>query len=355
LILFNPQQKEDTVTLSEMKARYQAILDGAKTANRSMTSAETTELDKLKADIARIESEAAEGVRNAQQDRSAAAARQSEAKPQDVDKNTYLRSIAKGSADVGNKEVVADVVRQFNLTSPIFAAHTNVQRRSTGNAYQFTQIAKGGAGYVKTEGAAGTTDSASTATMVAQAFKTYSGQKILVTQEALDDFEADIAAEVLTLGLAKSTVAFGVDCVTALKSAFLVSTTFTPTQTAATSWAMADLVAAYYEIPVRNRTGVKFICAPATAKALVSLLTLDNGPQAAAIGLKPENIVEDDSVDTDVCFLGNITLALAVGMKVPVRTFIQEVSEGKTFEVQPRFAVGLRDGTALSVRLRKQS
>jgi HK97 family phage major capsid protein len=357
--------QEIEAKIAELKTKYQGTLDTVKTENRAMTAAETTSLDTIKGEIAALEKQAkdekagqdAAAVADAVQNRNAAALRAGGQKnPSEMDKNSYFRSIAKGGQDIGNKEVIADIVKQFNLTSPIFAAHANVQKRSTGNTYEFAQISKGGAGYVKTEGNAGTTDSASALTMVAQTFKTYSGQKVLVTQEAMDDAAFDLSQEVTTLGLAKATLAFGADCVTALKSAFLVSTTFTPTETAATSWAISDVVAAYYEIPVRNRAaGVKFICAPATAKALITLLTLDNSPQAAAIGLTKENIIEDDSVDADVLFIGSITLALAIGMKIPVRTFVQEVSEGTTFEVQPRFAVGLRDGTALAVRKRKAS
>src|SRR5262249_26839976 len=157
--------------------------------------------------------------------------------------------------------------------------------------------------YAKTEGNSGTSDTASAATMVAVPFKTYSGQTVLVTQEALDDYAADIGQEVITLGTAKSTIAFGVDCITALKSAFLVSSTFTPTERAATTWALGDLLGAYYEVPVLTRYGVKFICAPATAQAMVNLITLTTNPQADWIGLTKENIVEDESMDAGVLFV----------------------------------------------------
>jgi HK97 family phage major capsid protein len=340
------------MNLNELKAKYAGILEKAKTENRSLSAQETTELDGLKAEITKLETEAQKGVKEAEEQRSAAAARVNGPNLQAVDKNTYFRNIAKGSADVGNKEVIADVVRQFNLTSPIYAAHQNVQRRSTGNTYSFTQITKGGAGYVKTEGNAGTSDTTSTAAMASVAFKTYSGQKVLITQEALDDYACDVAQEIMTLGMAKSVIAFGTDIVTALKVPFLVSTTFTPTETAATSWALQDIINCFYEIPIRNRYGVKFMMSSALAKTVTGLLTLDNGPQAAMIGLTKENILEidDASLADDVLFVGNPTLALAIAMKEPVRTWVQEISEGTQFEVQPRLAVALRDAYALACR-----
>jgi len=333
------------MNLSEMKAKIVSILETAKTQNRSFTKAETDEMDNLKAEIAKVEKEAAEGVQRAQEERSAAAARLNGPPTQTMKTNEYLRSIAKGEANVGNIEIINDVVRQFNLTSPIFAAHQNVQKRSTGNAYEFTRISSGGAGYAKPEGNAGTSDNTSAATMVSVPFKTYSGQTILVTQEALDDYAADIGQEVIVLGTAKATVAFGADCVAILKSAF---STLTPT--AGSAWTLDDVVAAYYEVPVRNRSGIKYICAPVTAKALTRLITLDTSPQAEWIDLTKENIVEDESMDADLLFVGNPTLALAIGMKQPVRVWTQEVSQGTNFEVQPRLAVALRDATALAAR-----
>jgi HK97 family phage major capsid protein len=348
------------MTLEELKKQYAELLAKSETEKRSLTAAEVSTLDKLKTDIAAMEKAnadaAAASIKQQDENRSAAAAaaQSDRDKTYNMPTNDYLRSIAKGAdatASVGNKEVIADVVRQFNAQSPIFAAHGNVQKRSTGNAFSFTKIVKGSSdGGTKTEGNAGASDTTSTAPMVPVPFKTYTGESILVTQEALDDYAADIGAEVIGLGMSKSSLAFGADCITALKSAFLVSTTFTPTETAASTWALSDVIAAYYEIPARNRRNVKFTCAPATAKNLVSLLTLDNSPQAAAIGLTKENIVEDDAVPADVLFVGDITLALAIGMKIPVRIFKQEVSAGTTMEVQPRLAVALRDATALACR-----
>jgi hypothetical protein len=52
--------------------------------------------------------------------------------------------------------------------------------------------------------------------------------------------------------------------------------------------------------------------------------------------------------------VGNPTLMLAIARKEPVRIFVQEVSEGKTFEAQPRLAVALRDSTA-GIKLVKKS
>jgi len=332
--------------LNEMKSKCVAIYEQAATQNRTLNAAEAAETDALRAEIAKVEKEAQEGVQKALEERNAAAAKFLAPDTANMKTNEYLRSIAKGSQNVGNIEVVNDVVRQFNQTSPIFAAHKNVQMRSTGNAFEFTRISAGGAGYVKAEGAAATADSTSAATMISVPFKTYSGQTILVTQEALDDFAADISQEVIILGTAKATVAFGVDCIAAMKSAF---TTFTAT--AGTAWTFNDIQAAYYEIPIRNRQGgVKYICSPTTAKALNSFLTLNISPQSEGIGLTKENIVEDESMDNDLLFVGDPTFILAVGMRTPVRVFVQEVSQGKNFEVQPRFAVALRDGTALAAR-----
>lgn len=364
------------MNLAQLKAKATAILEGAKTANRSLTDLENVELANIKAEIAKLEAAEeqarsasaasaqaqAEANRKAAADaeaaRSAAAAAAQKPDPYKMPKNEYLRSIAKGAADVGNKEVIDDVVRQFNLTSPIFAAHQNVQRRSTGNTFSFTKITSGGTGYRKTEGNAGSADTVSAASMVSVSFITYSGQKILLSQEALDDYAADVAQEVIVIGTSQSSIAFGNDCIKAMKTAFggvyngsgTETTPPTFTQTDSTAWALSDLIGAYYDIPVRNRYGVKFVMHPSTAEAIVGLLTVDKSPQAAWIGLTKENIVEDESMDTDVVFVGNLTLALAIGMKVPVRVWMQDVSEGKNVEVQPRLAVALRDSSAIAAR-----
>lgn len=354
------------MTLAELKAKAAAILDKAKTENRSLTAAENTEIETIKADILKEEKVIQAAT---EQQRSAAAAAAARLNRDDVWNmksneffrkmatlgDSYMRSISTAGQDVGNKEVIADVVRQFNLTSPIYAAHQNVQPRSTGVVYSYTRINKGGSGFVKTEGAAAPEDTVSSVTMVSQTFKTYSSEKLQISQEMLDDAVADISQEVMTLGLAKSVLAFGADCVTALESAFLVSNVFTPTDTAGTSWAFSDIVAAYYEIPVRNRYGVKYICNGATAQALVSLLTNINAPQAAIIGFTADNIVEDSAMPNNVLIIGNITISLAIGRKEPVRVFMVETSEGRTVEVQPRLAVGLRDSTALAARHLKSS
>ena len=66
------------------------------------------------------------------------------------------------------------------------------------------------------EGDAATADSTSTLAMVDQTFKTYSSQAVLVSQEMLDDAGFDVAAEVTSLGMAKSTGAFDADAVAAV-------------------------------------------------------------------------------------------------------------------------------------------
>jgi HK97 family phage major capsid protein len=371
------------MNLKELKAKYQGILDKAKTENRSLSAAETADLDGIKKDIERLEAEAATAVQNAAADaaqnrsasaaganapaqsagtnadvatavqtrNAAAAAAGNAADPRTVDSNTYLRSISRGGSDVGNREVVNDVVRQFEEESPIFAAHTAKQLRLTGNTYSYPKVTATLAnGYKKTEGNAGTDDTTSAITMVNQTFSTYDGESILVTQEMLDDSGFDVAQEVIGVGSAKAAAAFDSDAVDALESVDA-----TPTETATTSWALSDLTAAFFELPNRNRMGVKYTASGATIGALVSLMTNDNLPQRQAIGFLPENLLTDDNVTADLVIVGNISKALAVGMKTPVRVFVDETSKGKTFEVQPRMAVGLRDSTAVALRKKKAS
>jgi HK97 family phage major capsid protein len=337
------------MTIEQLKAEYAAILALGKTENRSLAAAETAKLDTLKLEIEKLEREGAAlaaANKRETENRSIAAAQETIKNGLgSMDKNTYLRSLAKGSQDVGNKEVLADVVRQFETESPIFAAHKNVQKRSTGNAFSFTKITSGGAGYAKTEGNAGTADTASAATIASVVFLTYSGQKITVTQEMIDDSAADIAQEVIVLGSAKATTKFDIDAVAALE------TYGTPADTAATTWALSDLVAAYFELPNRNRnTNVKYICAPATAAAIVNMLNATDAPKAAVIGLSADSIIVDDHVTAGHVLVCDPTLALAIGIKVPARIFVDEVSEGRVYEAQPRLAVALRDSTAISGR-----
>lgn len=339
--------------IEELQAEYKAVLEKAKTENRGLTADETKSLDTLKGEIEKLETaKANDNAAKAELEkreeylRSIAAAQQTiKDNLGNADKNTYLRSITKGSNDVGNKEIVNDVVRQFETQSPIFGAHQNIQRRSNGMAFSFTKVTKGGAGYVKTEGNAATEDTASAAVPVSVAFKTYSGQKVVITQEALDDFAADIAQEIITLGSGKATTKFDADAVAELESVDA-----TPTETAATSWALTDITGAFFEIPNRNRVGVKYICAPATAAKIVNMMKAEDAAACAVVGLTAENLIVDDNVTADVLIVANPTLALAIGMKEPVRVFTDEVSEGRAYEVQPRMAVKLRDSTAVALR-----
>jgi HK97 family phage major capsid protein len=338
--------------LQEKKARFRAIMEKAKTENRSFVKEETDEMNALKAEIEAAEADLSAAAASAAQNRSAAAARITVpvgAKKKNL--NAHLRSITKASSEVGDVEVVDDVVRVYVAQSPIFRAHQGKQLRLTGTAFTYPKVTAGTGGYKKTEGNDATSDSGSTITMVTLAFSTYSSQQITVSQEMLDDAGFDVGAEVEAIGMSKSTAAFDADAVTALETYDA-----TPTETAGTNvWAMSDLVAAYFELPDRNRQGVKFITAPATAASIIALLTNTNAPQAAVIGLTAENIIIDDNVTAGLVLVCNPTLALAIGMKQQVRIFMQEQSKGRVYEVQPRMAVGLRDVTAVTGRKLKTS
>jgi hypothetical protein len=237
----------------------------------------------------------------------------------------------------------------FEEQSPIFRIHTAKQTRLTGEVYRFPKVTLGGAGYAKAEGNAGTTDTASAITMVSESFKTYSSQVVPISQEMLDDAGFDVQAEVTTLGMAKSTAAFDADAVTAL-----LTYDASPTETAATSWALSDVMDAYFELPVRHQgAGVKYIGNATTIKNIASLLTVENSPQAALIGLTADSLVIDNNVTAGLLLVTNPTKALAIGLRAKVRVLILDVSEGRTIEVQPRLAVGVRDVTAIAGRILK--
>ena len=353
------------MTLAELKAKYATILDGAKTANRSLSAAEQTELDTMKAEITALESNA-QAAADAIQARNAAAAAANAGTPAafNLPKNDYLRDLCRialhqqpvharsftsGSADVGNKEVIADVVRVFEQQSPILAKFNNLQKRSTGVAFQYTKITQGSSpGYKKTEGVAGTADTTSTVTMGVANFKTYSGETVLVSAEIIADAVADIAKETIGLGMAKGTLAFDADCVTVLESAFGVTPTYP--DSIGTTWSLTDLSNAYFAIPNRNRYGVKYLLNPVDAAAIVAQLTTINAAFTSVIGLDKDSIVVDQNVPAGVAIVGYLDLALAIGLVEPVRVWTQEVSAGVNIEAQPRFAVALRDGTALAAR-----
>ena len=61
------------------------------------------------------------------------------------------------------------------------------------------------------------------------------------------------------------------------------------------------------------------------------------------------------SFPADKVAISNLDLALAIGMKEPVRVWTQQISEGVQYEVQPRFAVASRDGSATVVADRRTS
>jgi HK97 family phage major capsid protein len=345
--------EEILAKIEDAKTRYAAVVDKVATENRAMEKTEVDGLAAIKAEITALEAQRkdAQNVADANaavQARNAAAARASAQGSAPKSSNEFYRSITKGSSNVGTKEVVTDVVRVYETQSPLFAAHQNKQLRLTGEKYTYPKITAGSGGYAKTEGNAGSADTGTTVVMVDATFVTYSSQTITVSQEMIDDAGFDISGEITAVGLSKSTTAFDAAAATAL-----LAYDNTPTETAATSWSLADLIAAYYEIPTRNRNGVKFIMAAATVPAILNLLTTDNAPKAAAIGLSAENIIVDDNITANLVVLCNPTLALAIGMKEQVRVFVDEVSAGRTYEVQPRLAVGLRDGTAVSGRILK--
>jgi len=338
------------MNLNELKTKAQSILATATTENRSLSAIEKENLDTLKTQIAAAEKEVVEGVESQKRSAAAAVATMS---PDNLPSSDYLRSLAKGNADVGNKEVINDVVRVYESQSPIFSAHKNVQKRNNGMAFSFTKVAPGGAGYGKTEGDAGTTDTASTLEMAVVSFTTYSGQVVPVSQELLDDAAADVSQEVTALGMYKSTHAWEADAVTQITSPFKSSGTITSGYYTSSSGTllMQDLVDLYYSVPVRNRTqNLTYTCNSTMAKKIVGLLTNTNAPQAAAIHLTPDNITECSSMPNGVVVAGDLTLALAIGMKVPVRTLVIPTSAGANFEVQPRLAVALRDSSALGLR-----
>lgn len=320
--------------MTELQNEMKTILEDGK-KNGKLSADQEIRLDAIKAELDRANVEA----------RSAAAS--ASIKPVAAkDSNAILRSISKGSAEVNDVTFVNDVVRQFELTSPLFASHGNIQKRSNGMTYHFTKVTSGGAGYVKTEGVAGTDDSASAVAIGSVDFSTYSGQKILVTQEAFDDYAVDLMQELTTVGMAKTSVAFGSACVSALQGAF--SSTYTSTAT--TSWAVTDLINAYYTLPVRHLGNVKYLVNRATAAKLVNLFDHEDAKKLETIGFDKGSILIDDAMATDRLIVTNPTIALAVAMKVPVRVVKLEVSEGYTLEVQPRLAVALRDSSAVAQR-----
>ena len=98
------------MNLNELKSKYVAILETGRTENRFYTAAEITEMDALKGEIAKAEKAATDAVQEALEQRSAAAARLQGPDTMKMKTNEYLRSIAKGSQNVGNLEVVNDVV-----------------------------------------------------------------------------------------------------------------------------------------------------------------------------------------------------------------------------------------------------
>jgi HK97 family phage major capsid protein len=329
--------------MNELQNEMKSILEDAKKTG-AMTGEQEIRLGAIKAQLDSNEVQ----VRSA-----AASAAAAIVKPVARDSNTILRSISKGSDEVNDITFVDDIVRQFRLQSPLFAAHSNVQQRSNGMVYHYNKVTKGGAGYAKTEGVAGTTDSASAIAIANVSFATYSGQKIIVTQEAMDDFKADIMGELLTLGMAKCSDAWAAAAITALETSQTTPGTYT--ETATTSWQVSDLISAYFEVATRNRYDIRYIVNSTTAATLINLFDAEDSYKLAAIGFSKDTLLVEDGMATNELFVCNPTLALAVAMKVPVRVFKDEVSEGYSIEVQPRLAVALRDSTAVANRVKKAS
>lgn len=365
------------------KADMKKVLDQAKSENRSITAAETSTLDGIKAEIDKLvaskaatsREEVAGQVAAAIEARSTAAATVT-ATVKEPDANTFLRSVTRGAVNVGDVVFNDDVVRVFNETSPLFES-SKVDTKQTGETYKFIKITGGNTGGGrKAEGIAGNNDTNTTVTPASVIFTTYSGESCLISTEMSDDAGFDVSAEVTGAGLAKCMYKFGGDAVATMASAFstdngtnggtLTATsyagnssgstvTYYPLLTNASTFAASDLVSLYYEVPARNRDGAKFICNATTAAKIVSIITNTNDPQITWIGFTKDSVVEEPAMPTDVVFFGNPAKVLAVGMKKPIRVFVQEVSAGKTIEPQPRIAVALRDSTAVSARYRKQS
>jgi HK97 family phage major capsid protein len=316
-----------------LRAASHAIVAAAAKESRRMTPAELDELERI--EFERSQAEATEQARSRWM----------------MPVDEYLRSITKGGADVGNASLSGDVLKKFNALSPLIRAHSNIVKRGNGQAYYFMREVAGGAAEVRAEGTAGSTDNATAFDIVMIPFKTYSGQQVNVSQEILDDSAIDIAGEVLGVGLAKASVELAADVIELMKSLFLDSDTFTPTETAGTSWSVDDLLDMHASIPTRHRDGLKWFCSGATAKVLKkAIFTEANAPLNAAIGFGPDSLVEDDGLPADVLFCGNLTNAIAIGHVYPPRMQAIPTSAGATFEALPRFAADVRDGTALAVR-----
>ena len=103
------------------------------------------------------------------------------AKTHDGSPSDYLRSIAKGGSDVGDKLFIADVVRVYNETSPIYAAHTKHPSAFHRQHLSFTAVSPNGStGAVKTEGNASADDTSGTASIESVTLGgLHSGQKVL--------------------------------------------------------------------------------------------------------------------------------------------------------------------------------
>lgn len=344
--------------LAARKQEYKDLLAKAKKENRALTDEETTRADQLHAEIDGLEKTerdrqdavaAAQAKRDEQHRSLAAAAAGAEVDPPKQTANEFYRSVAKGDQVIGNEEVTADVVRAYESMSPIYAAHKNIQDRSTGNTFYFTKVvADTATGEQKAEGASGSTDTTTTLESVGVEFKKYSSQKVLITSEMLEDSAADVSAEISAVGMAKSVMKFTADAVTALMSADAA-----PAESTGTAWTIGDMVNMFFAMPPRHRNNLSWVCNGTTAAALVNLLGTEAGPRLAAIGFTAESIVADDLMPADRLVLTNITLALAIGRKVPIRVFSQDVPSGREYEVQPRLAAALRDGTAVVIRKRK--
>jgi HK97 family phage major capsid protein len=338
---------------------FKAIVDAAKKENRSLTEAEDKQLDDLKAEIARLDEAASNaklaGEQHARREaelRSFAAAQTVRPEIEAMDKSKLFRSITTGGADVGNVDFINDVVKQFEEQSPLFAAHGNVQRRSTGNSFSYTQIAPGTqTASLKVEGNAGSADETCSVVIATTTFGTYSGGIVLISQEMLDDAAADIAQEITALGMAKGILKFDKALVDLLEAAAVVSGDIP--ETANTTWDLSDLIAMYFSIPMRNRRGIKWIGNATMMGTIVDLMDFEDTAKTALIGLTPENLIVDSNSAADTLIACNPTLALSIGIKQPVRVFRQEVSAGSNFEVQPRLAAGLRDATAVVGREKK--
>jgi hypothetical protein len=334
------------MTIEQLKTEAATILNLVATEKRSMTAAEDSRLGVIKTEIAALETAIAADKANVETQKRSVIASQLTKNPADMDSNTYFRSLTRGGSEVGPQAFVQEVVKVFETESPIWRNHGNIKTQTTGNAFNLYVLTPGGAGYKKTEGNAGTADTSSSLVLQPFPFSTYSSQAVTVSQEMLDDLAYDISGDITSLGMSKSTVAFDADAVAALVSSGTYTGDLTSTSGEVT---LAAVTAKFMGLPDRHRLapGIKYFTNAIGAAKLLALITWEAKAQCDAISLTPENIVIDTNVPARMTIITNVTKAIGIGMKTPVRVFTLEVSAGRQYEIQPRLAVAVRDASAV--------